>query len=251
MAKVIAPFKIKGTLGGINFMDTTEGNVARMEREKFMTSDEFYANPIYDRIRDQGKEMGYCAKKSQQFRQLAVQFYRNSKDVSFAGRANQILLEILNEDSLNPKGHRTLEEGLKSPFLNEILVGFEGNKQRPLSQVLLIPFLHDQEKRVLTIPDFNAQHHLDWPEEATHVHLAMATANWDFVNNSFNSCYSEECICTKESEIKTLTLETEKPLGNQLQISYLYIGFAKLERRKYKIFHRRSNTATIIACHYP
>ncbi len=198
MAKVIAPFKLSGTLEGINFVDSSEGNNARIAREKFMTSKEFYANPIYDRIRDHGKEMGYCALKSRAFRQLAVQFYRNSKDVSFAGRANQILLEILDEDTLNPKGQRTLEEGLKSPFLNEILVGFEGNKQRPLSKILLTDFLHNPEERTLIIPNFDALHHLDWPEGATHVHLAMATANWDFTNNTFATCYGEEIIRSKD-----------------------------------------------------
>lgn len=248
MAKVIAPFKLSGTIDGINFADTTEGNIARSEREKHMTSKEFYANPIYDRIREHGKEMGYCALKSRYFRQLAVQFYRNSKDVSFAGRANQILLEILDEDTLNPKGQRTLDEGMKSPFLNEILVGFEGNKQRPLSKVLKTKFQHDPEQRSVTIADFNPLEHMDWPEEATHVHIAMATSNWDFVNNLFDTCYSQEIKLAKEAETQTLILDTEKPVGNQLQICYLYIGFAKLERRKYKLFHRRSNTASIIAC---
>ena len=142
MAKVIAPFKLSGTLDDINFVNTLEGNIARMKREKFMTSKEFMANPIYDRIREHGKEMGYASRKSRIFRLLAVQFYKKSKDVSFAGRANKIILEILKEDSLNSKGKRTLEEGMKSPFLHEILLGFEGNKNKPLSKVLQKGFEH-------------------------------------------------------------------------------------------------------------
>lgn len=132
MAKVIAPFKISGTLDDLNFINSQEGNFVRMKKERALTSEEFKKNPIFDRIRQQGKEMGYCAIKSRQFRMLAVQFFKKSKEGSFAGRANKILLEILAEDNLNPTGQRTLEEGMKSPFLNEILVGFEGNKYRPL-----------------------------------------------------------------------------------------------------------------------
>lgn len=248
MAKVIAPFKLSGTIDGINFADTTEGNIARIKREKHMTSKEFYANPIYDRIRDHGKEMGYCASKSRFFRQLAVEFYKNSKEVSFAGRANKILLEILEEDTLNPKGLRTLDEGMQSPFLNEILIGFEGNKLRPLSKTLQTKFLHYPEERTIIIADFNALKHLDWPEGSTHVHIAMATANWDYVNNTYDTCYSTEIQLAKESETQTLTLSTEKPKGNNLQLTYLFIAFAKQERRKYNLLHRRNNTVSIIAC---
>lgn len=252
MAKVIAPFKLSGTLDDINFVNTPEGNIARMKREKFMTTKEFMANPVYDRIRDHGKEMGYASRKSRIFRQLAVQFYQKSKDVSFAGRANKIILEILKEDTQNPKGKRTLEEGMKSPFLHEILLGFEGNKNKPLSKVLHAGFEHfPEEQGTLKITDFIPKIHLDWPEEATHVHLALALTSWDFANDNFDTCYSEEIICDKESEKQAILLTSESPKGNQCLLTYLFIGFAKKERHKYTLLHRRNNTVSIIACQMP
>lgn len=250
MAKVIAPFKISGTLDDLNFINSQEGNFVRMKKERALTSEEFKKNPIFDRIRQQGKEMGYCAIKSRQFRMLAVQFFKKSKEGSFAGRANKILLEILAEDNLNPTGQRTLEEGMKSPFLNEILVGFEGNKYRPLPKVLKTTYQYCTEKRTLIIERFNPLENLDWPEEATHVHLAMATANWDYENQIFDTCYGEEVILNKESESQTLSLNTDKPKGDNLQLTYLFIGFAIKERRKYNLLHRRHNTVTIIACQH-
>jgi len=251
MAKVKAPFKLSGTIGDITFADTTAGNIAKEKREKYMTSKEFMANPVYDPIRAHGKEMGYCATKSRIFRLLAANFYRNAKDVSFAGRANQILFEILEEDLLNPKGERTLAEGMKSPFLHEILLGFEGNKQRPLKKVLKTAYTYSQNERTVQIVDFNTEDHLDWPDEATHVHIAVAKSNWDFENDTCDACYSDEIIIAKEAEIQTINLTTEQPKGNQLELTFLYIGFAKKERRKYKPLHRRSNTVSIIALHNP
>lgn len=248
MAKVIAPFKLSGTLDEINFSDTTEGNIARKKRDDYMTSKEFMENPIYDRIREHGKEMGYCAKKSRIFRLLAVQLFNKSKDVSFAGRANQILFEILEEDTTNPKGMRTLEQGMKSPFLHEILLAFEGNKQKPLAKVLKTKYQYAPEENTIKITDFIAMEHLDWPEEATHVHMSMATANWDYTKDTFDTCYGEEISCSKESEMQTLTLTSEKPKGNDCQLTYLFIGFAKKVRRKYTLLHRRNNTVSIIAC---
>lgn len=246
MAKVIAPFIISGTLDDLNFMDTTEGNLVREKREDYMTSAEFMANPIYDPIRAHGKEMGYCALKSRMFRQLAVQLYTKSKEMSFAGRANQILFEIIEEDAVHPKGHRTLEQGMQSPFLNEIILSFEGNKHRPLSKVLLLPFVVNTEERIISLANFNAKEHLEWPAEATHVHLAMATASWDYVNDAFDTCYSEEIIVERDSQTQSLSLSTAKPKEHRISLTYLYIGFAKKVRRKYKLLHRRENTVSII-----
>ena len=251
MAKVTAPFTISGTLDGLNFMDTTEGNFVREATDKKMTSKQFRDNPVYDPIRNHGLEMGYAAKKAVLFRQLVAEFYRQSKDVSFAGRANKIMLEILEEDLLNPRGKRNFEQAGQSLFLHEILIGFEGNKNRPLSRVLLTQYLQKPEARSIEITDFNPALHLNWPEEATHTHLAMATAYWNPVNNQFNTCYSPEISLPKDAESQTLRLHTEQPKGDGLLLTFLFVGFAKKERRKYNLLHRRNNTVTLIDCQYP
>ena len=252
MAKVIAPFKISGTLDDINFVVTADGeNYARMKGKTGITSEQFKNNPIFDRIRHQGTEFGQCSKKSALFRLMADRFNRLAKDVSFAGRANKLLFEILEEDTTQPKGQRTLLEGLKTKDGKEILVGFESNKLRPLRTVLKSKEQHNPNNQTLTLLNFIPKEHLDWPEEATHVHLALALTNWDFENETFNTCYSEEIILAKESEKQTVTLQTEIPTGNHLHLTFFFIGFAKQDRKKHKLLHRKNNTATIIASEIP
>ena len=98
MAKVIAPFKIIGTLDDLNYyLDENHVNLVRTKGKTGVTSQEFKDNPIFDRIRNQGKEMGYCAIKAQSFRLLAKYFFDRAKEVSSAGRVNQLLLQILAE----------------------------------------------------------------------------------------------------------------------------------------------------------
>jgi hypothetical protein len=252
MAKVAAPFLIKGTIDDINFVVTADGkNYARAKGKTGVTATEFNNNPIFDRIRNQGQEFGHCAKKSVLFRQLAVRFNDVAKDGSVAGRANKLLFEILEEDTTQPQGKRTLAEGLKTKDGKEFLLFFESNKLRPLQQVLKIREQYNQENKTVTLTDFIAKEHLDWPEEATHVHLASATANWDFENDTFDTCYSTEIILDKESEKQTITLTTNKPIENHLHLTFLFIGFAKQERKKHKILHRKNNTATLIAYNNP
>lgn len=249
MAKVVAPFKISGTLDDINFVLTENGNnYARMKGKTGVTSEEFKNNPIFDRIRNHGKEWGYCAKKAQCFRQMASQLFNKAKDGGFAGRSIKLLSEILEEDTTNPPGLRTLEEGIKSKHIPEILIGFEGNKNKPLHKVLKVPFGYDSKENTISLPAFHPKEHLQWPsEEATQVQLQMATANWDAANNTFETCYGEEIIWDK-NETSQLLLKTQIPEGSNWKVVFLYIGFAIQERRKIKPLHRKHNTVTIIAC---
>ena len=250
MAKVIAPFKISGTLDDLNFYTTNDGNnYVRMKGKTGITKEEFKNNPVFDPIREHGKEWGYCSKKGRSFRQMAALLFQKAKDGSFAGRSIKLLREILEEDNTNPKGSRTLEEGFKSRHIPEILLGFEGNRNRPLHQVLKTDFKYTPEANTLQIQDFNPESHLAWPmEEATHVQLQMATADWNPTDECSATSYSQELILEKTHNA-TITLYTEIPKGNNWKITFLYIGFLNQQRRKTHPLHRKYNTASLVACH--
>lgn len=133
MAKVVAPFLIKGTIDDINFVVTASGgNYARIKGKTGVTAEEFKSNPIYDRIRNQGKEFGQCVKKAALFRQLAARFNSLAKDGSVAGRTNKLLFEILKEDHSQPIGQRNLQEGLKTANGRDLLLLFESNNLRSI-----------------------------------------------------------------------------------------------------------------------
>lgn len=114
MAKVISKLKLSGTIDGITFYKCSDQVLAREKGSPGITKKQFAENPIYDFIKKQSSEFGYCVNKSRVFRQLAKPLFDRAKEVSFAGRVNQLLFEILEEDTLNPKGKRTLEQGLIS-----------------------------------------------------------------------------------------------------------------------------------------
>jgi hypothetical protein len=250
MVKIIAPFLIKGTIGDMNFVVTADGNnYARLVGKPPVSPHEFKNNPVFDRIRNHGLEFGQCAKKAVVFRQLAVQFNKLAKEGSFAGRATRLLFEILQEDQNNERGKRTISNGLKTQEGMENLILFESNKLRPLRQVLALKEEWNQEQAVLTIAGFIPAIHLDWPEEATQVQLAVALANWDNENGSYDTKYSDPIILDKASAQQTVQLTCEKPIGNDLQLTFIFIGFTKQNRKKTEFLHRKFNTATLIAYH--
>lgn len=250
MAKIIAPFLIKGTLDNLNFVLTADGlNYVRTKRTSFLTKDEFSNNPIYDHIRNHGLEFGQCALKAKVFRQLAAKFNDLAKDGSYAGRVNKILLKILQEDDTQEKGKRTLIAALDNDrSLAQILSGFESNKLRPLSSVLKANYAWNQTTLNFTIENLDILNQLGWPEEATHIHIAIATAVWDYKNDQFSTNYSEELIFAKDSGIQSFNLYTTPILTNNVVLTFLFLGFAKQEHKKHRMLHRKFNTCTIINC---
>jgi hypothetical protein len=51
MAKVIAPFMIKGTLDDMNFYMASNENLVRQKGNSGITKEQFAKNPIFNRIR--------------------------------------------------------------------------------------------------------------------------------------------------------------------------------------------------------
>ncbi|MEK8180285.1 hypothetical protein WMW71_08020 [Flavobacterium buctense] len=247
MAKVTASFKIVGTLNDINFyIDQNNNNIAREKGKTGVSKEEFARNPIFTKAKNHAKEFGRASKKAQSFRALAYAFFNRAKDGSFAGRANKLMFEIIEEDTINPHGERIFENGIQTKEVRTYPIGFEGNKLRPLNKVLKTNWQWNEESSQLTIENFNPKTDIDWPEKAEQVHLAIARANWNYEENKFTTEYSQEIILQKEEPTTTITLQTEIPEGNHLQLAYLFIAFSIQERKKIKELKRSNNTISII-----
>lgn len=252
MAKVIAPFKIVGTIDDLNFyIDQNETNRVRQKGKTGITSKQFKNDSCFIKVRNHGKEFGNCTRKAQNFRQIAFHFNNRAKDGSYAGRCNKLILDILNEDLVNVNGERTVEKGMESPDSASLYINFEGNKLRPLTSVLFKKWSWDENVAEFTINAFNPTEHINWPEEAQHLHLAIALANWNYIDNKFATCYSQEIIIDKTEKITDISLKSEKPEGNHLQLLYLFIGFSKKDRKKTIELKRANNTVSIIWTNNP
>lgn len=247
MAKVTAPFEIEGTIDDLNFYKASEQNLVRLKGKPGITKEQFANNPIFNPIREHGTEFGSCVRKSRVFRLLAKQFYDNAKEVSFAGRVNQLLFEILEEDTTNKKGERKLEIGLQNPELHEILVNFEANKLRPLNKVLNKKITFDWKQNKINLTTINTEKDIVWPEsDANRIHIQLAIANWNCKEDLFENHYSNEIILEKTNAEVQLEFEINKLQTKDLWLAFIYIGFSNKERRKTKSLHKKWNTTTII-----
>lgn len=248
MAKVIAPFKIVGTLDDHVFYISGDGNFVREKGTPGVTKEQFKAYPVFDRIRQQSTEFGSCVVQSHVFRLLFKQFYDRAKEVSFAGRVNQLLFDILKEDQENPIGTRQIASGLATKEGKEFLLGFEANILRTLPSVSKKSVVFDWSTNEVILKNFDFEKDLKWPEpEANQVHFQLAIANWNCVRNEFESHYSEELIFSRSAKRETLHLRVEPLNHSDLWMAFIYIGFSNRQRNKTKMGHRRWNTASCIA----
>lgn len=247
MAKVIAPFKIVGSLDDLTFYIDQQGQNRVREKGKTGVSKEtFQSNPVFDKVKEHSREFSRAIDKAKTFRAMAYPFFNRAKDGSFAGRANKLMFEIIAEDKVNPHGERTFENGIQSNEAKTYPIGFEGNSLRPLHKVLKAKWNWNETSSTFTIKNFNPKTDINWPEEATHIHLALCRANWDYANNEYDVEFSKEIILDNEDMQSHLQLTTKIPKGNQLQLTYLFIGFSTKVRNKTKELKRSNNTTTIL-----
>jgi len=246
MAKVNAPFTITGTIDDLNFYDSAAGNIVRMRGKSGITKQQFAANPIFDPIRQQGSDFGYCSKKAKIFNLLVKPFYKYSQGASLFGRCIQLLLAILNEDTENEKGNRSLINGLQTETGLHFLLGFEGNRDRPLATVLLPNITFDWNKFELNLKELDPITDIVWPESATQVSIQLAVANWDCEEDRFETSYSSIQIIDKESGVQSLLFDLIPPTEKHLWLCFIHIRFSYTLYNKVKILHNRCNSTTLL-----
>lgn len=247
MAKAFGPVQIVGTLDDLNFYITPDGNIVREKGKTGNTKKSFKENPIFTPMKLHSKDFGLCAKKGRVFRQLVKAFYDHAKDGSIAGRTNQLLHAIIKEDKEHERGQRQLITGLQSAAALGFLTGFEGNKGRPLAQVLKKKIAFNWEKRAISIKTINPLQHIDWPAEASQVHFQIAMANWDCVNDTYETVYSNEIVWEKKTGVCKLDFELASPENKDLWLAFIHIKFSSRIYNTLKVLPRRYNTTTLLA----
>lgn len=250
MAKAFGPIQFIGTLSDLNFYITPDGNIVRVKGKSGNSKKNFKENPIFTPVKQHAKDFGRCAKKGVVFRRLVKQFYDCAKDGSIAGRSNQLLYAIIKEDVEQERGLRQLHTGLKSAVALDFLKGFEGNKGRPLAKVLKRKVAFNWTKGEINLKTIHSLRHLDWPENATEVHLQIAISNWNCEADTFETSYSNAIVLQKEAGLSKMVFEL-KPLQNKdLWLAFIHIKFSSSIYNTVKVLPNKWNTTTLIGCRW-
>lgn len=247
MAKVKAPFTIKGTLDDLVFYNTEFGNIVRQKSDKHFTAETLRTNPAFEKLKNCNLEFTHVAKKAGVFHKLARSFNDLAAVGAYMGRVTRMLKAMLDYDTEHAPGSRCLVKALEQREAQERMLGFESNIKRSLSLVLKASYTFDMASLTLVLDAFSAEEQLVWPEGATRVEFQLATALWNVGKNQFDTHYSDAVVLAKYADRQRIELCAAAPAGEGLLLSFILIAFSYQEGGKKMYLGRKWNTNTLLA----
>jgi hypothetical protein len=182
MAKQKGIIKLDGTIGGITFYKSQDGYLAR--EKGGVSADRIANDPNFQRTRENGEEFGRAGKAGKLLRNAIRAMLQNASDSRMVSRLTQKMVEVIQEDTTNPRGLRNVIDGEA-----ELLEGFEFNISGKLGTTLYAPYTGtiDRVAGTLTanIPAFVPLNMIAAPGGTTHFKIVSAGAEVDFENETF------------------------------------------------------------------
>lgn len=182
MAKQKGIIKLDGTIGGITFYKSQDGYLAR--EKGGVSGDRIVNDPDFQRTRENGEEFGRAGKAGKLLRNAIRAMLQNASDSRMVSRLTQKMVEVIQEDTSNPRGLRNVIDGEA-----ELLEGFEFNISGKLGTTLYAPYngTIDRVAGTLTasIPAFVPINMIAAPGGTTHFKIVSAGAEVDFENETF------------------------------------------------------------------
>lgn len=177
MARQVGLLKLVGTLGDISFYKTVYGYLARtktgVDRKTVLT------DPRFQRTRENAFEFGRGAKAGKLLRDAIRPLLRHAKDSMTVQRLTQRMMKVLQADTINRRGMRTVTHGDLG-----LLKGFDFNNNASLDSIIQISF-EIEFNRVSGTVLLNLQSHkpkrdIKAPNGTTHYKLSFGVASLNF-----------------------------------------------------------------------
>ena len=227
MARQKGIFKIKGTVGGMTFYSSQDGD---MVREKGGVSGDRIANdPSFARTRENGQEFGMAGSSGKVLRDSCRTLMMDAHDSKVVDRVTKLMMGLLKLDTTGARGSRIPARGLASPAGKALLKGFNFNLQAVLGSVLVKPWVLDKARGAVLINDLVPINDIAYPSGATHVLLRSAVANIDFVTGVSDVQVGDPVIMELNGTSNNLELRpAQLPVGTGTVMYLLKIEFTQI-----------------------
>lgn len=177
MSKMTGIFPLRGTIDGVTFSDTKDGNIAkkksRLDKARLAT------DPAFIRTRENGAEFARSATAGKLLRNALSSLANGVSDNRVVSRLVRVMAKVIKSDTVNARGMRTVSEG------NTVLLeGFDFNIKRELLTTFKVPFSATINRvtgeLAINIPAFVATDQLSASPKATHYRIISAGIEADF-----------------------------------------------------------------------
>jgi hypothetical protein len=188
MARQKGIIKLKGTIGGVSFYKTQDGDLAR--EKGGVDGSRIKNDDAFARTRENGAEFGSSASAGKLLRDAIRPLLLNTADNRVVSRLTKVMTDIKNLDATSARGERSVGVALTQAGAQALLKGFNFNKRSVLGSVLHKPFTVQLNNGMITINNLVPINDIVYPSGATHVSFKSAWAIIDFVAGTSSVEYS-------------------------------------------------------------
>lgn len=189
MARQSGILPIEGTIGNITFFKSKDGYMVRQKGG--VPAEKILSDPAFQRTRENNAEFGRAGKASRVLRNAFRALIQKAKDARLIGRLVKLMMQVIHEDTVNPRGLRNIIDG-EAMFLE----GFDFNVNGKLSTTLYAPYTVTINRTTgdvtASISSFVPAEMIAAPEGTTHFKISFGAAIIDFENESFATDFAEE-----------------------------------------------------------
>lgn len=209
MAKITGPFKITGTIGGINFYQDGKDNIGRTAGGGF-NSKAFKTKDSMERVRENASEFGHCAVVKSVFMRALHPYLSKLKGRKLHSAMTSMFVQIKNFDPISKRGKRRVAPGLATTDGRNLLLTYSYPERFTVDSVLGNRFSVDMDSHSCTCSDFDVSA-ISFPEYATHVGLMYGVVVMDFDAIKAHTFLAEEYFVSKQDANHAITLSSVIP----------------------------------------
>ena len=206
--------KLEGAVGDLSFYKRKGKYFARSKGG--VSGDRIKNDPAFERTRENQQEFGRACAAGKLLRTALRQAILQSKDSGMTSRLTQVIMKVIQSDTENARGQRTVSKG---DFA--LLSGFEFNRNARLGNSIQMNYesVIDRNAGIVNVivPAFIPSAMIAFPDGATHASIVAGVCEIDFESNDFNSKVERSILFpldnSEQAEINLsipLTENTEK-----------------------------------------
>jgi len=246
MARQSGILKIKGTIGGMTFYKSQDGDLVR---EKGGVSGERIANdPAFVRTRENGVEFGAAGTAGKVLRDNIRVLMMNASDGRVTSRLVRMMTDLIKLDTTSLRGSRTPAIGLAGAPGKALLKGFDFNIKAILGSILFKPYAVNTVTGVITIPGLVPINDIVFPAGATHMTITGGYGNINFATGVTAVNLTNQVNLALNGLVTNVTLTPSAvPAGTGIKVYLLKIEFFQMVNAvQYSLKNGAYNTLSIV-----
>lgn len=247
MAKYKSFIKIYGTLDGMTFYTTEDGDIVKMKSG--VSGERIKKDPAFKGTRDNMDEFGAASSSGALLRKALKPVIASLTDGKLPSRVMQVMTKIKKCDLQAERSQRRVAGGLATAEGRGLLRGLNFNRHSALDSILRKACFVDTNTGTITIKDLAPITDLAYPPGTTHVQFKGAFLKIDFATQARELRLTNTVLISLNKQSSDIVLTPPSLPGTESGISIFVLGidfFQEINGMQYALQDGAYNAAKIV-----